>query len=163
MANRIKIEDLMLRELDRSLEMKSGFETKAVGYLTVLALTISSLLEFKIKGSLESFLLLSNWDKINFIFYICTFLFGLFVLVICSLMLYPRKILFFDSDKLKQLYDLQQQNDGEFDKAILIKTTEFIQVNNKAVDRLKELNQLASLGLIITISSFIVCAIFFLF
>lgn len=94
MENKINLEEFMLRQLDLSLNMKSSMETKAVGYLTVDTLILGILFSFLTE--IYSKNICALFKKTCLEFFGVSFVIGLFVLVLCAIILFPKRIEYFN-------------------------------------------------------------------
>ena len=155
MDSKINLEEFILHQLDWSLERKSRLETKAVGYITAVALIIGVLGNFI--GDIKSFDICPLFKWFCFGGYILLFLICGKILYLCSRMLLPREIGYFDSEKLIDKYWKQESTD----KGIITACQNFIRTNEKAVISLKDDNKKIAKDLKILVIGFICASITF--
>lgn len=149
MSNRIKIEDLIQKELDRSLEEKSKLETKAVGYLTVIALVMTILVQLWIevhKVSIDGKLRL-----ICIIFFFFFFGLGVLLLILSSAMLLPRLVDYLRMDDLIEYYQDPSEDD---DQSLISRMKECADTNEYTLQSLDRLNLFVSRGLMVLLAGF---------
>lgn len=162
MENKINLQELMLRQIDLSLTMKSSVETKAVGYLTVVSLILGILIDFVI----ETYQIVMHpvFKFIMLGFYCSSFIAGIIVLCCCSIILYPRNIAHLDADDLLNLHNLMKSKECDADEFLIEEAEEILQINNETVRRLDILNRKASNGMIAVVTLFVFsCISFFIF
>ena len=160
MDSKINLEELILTQLDRSLEMKNRLETKAIGYITAIAL-ILTILENFIEAVYELKLhLLLKWGFLSF--YILVFLLGLVLLFLCTKMLLPKKISYFDANKLLDFYNkLSEKKEINSDEVILSENKKYIAINTTTIEILDSYNKKVSHGLLFLVFGMFVSSISF--
>ena len=160
MKNNINLEELILRQLDCSLEMKSRFESKAIGYLAFITLTLTILTNFLIEVYKSNVCNVFRWTCM--IFFIVTFCIGLVLLVLCTKMLLPKPISCFNGKKLLDFYVKRKTvNDADIDVPLLAENQKFIETNEKTIKMLDSYNGKIAAGLVYVITGFIVSSILF--
>lgn len=158
--NKISLEELILKQLDWSLEMKSRLEAKAVGYLAFITLILTILSDFLKDVYPSNICSLFKWTCIGF--FIATFIVGLILLVLCAKMLLPKNIEYFSCKKLMDLhYETKNSDNSDNDDYILSENEKFIEKNEKTIARLDSYNKSIAFGLIYMIIGFIISSILF--
>ncbi|MBQ8014071.1 MAG: hypothetical protein IJ257_06735 [Treponema sp.] len=154
MSNRIRIEDLIHRELDRSLEMKNSLETKAVGYLTVIALILTILVQlwFEIPKNILD----EKIKLVCIVFFITFFGLGVLLLILCAIMLLPRPIDHLRIDDLMNRYEEPSEND---DADLLKEMEDCSAVNENTLKILDKLNIFVSRGLMLLLFGFVMASV----
>ena len=150
MANRIRIEDLLLRELDRSLEMKNGLETKAVGYLAVISLLLTLFIQMWLE--LRKLVMCEQLSRICVVFFSTLFGIGTILLILCSLMLFPKRIDHIRFSELREIYNDPSDSD---DSRILSIAEIAIQENERTLKIMDKLNHIVSIGLMLLLAGFV--------
>ncbi|MBR1404248.1 MAG: hypothetical protein IJ558_08705 [Treponema sp.] len=146
----INLEEFMLRQLDLSLEMKSRLETKATGYLAVVALILG--LVFQIITSD-----VSSTECLLFFFCKATVAVGTIIVIICAVMLFPRRIGYFSSKWLSDIYaDKNSQKKSAREKRILTENQRHIDTNGDSIRIQGILNIVVSIFMFIMLVLFVI-------
>ncbi len=137
------LQNLLLQDLDRSLDMRNRLEAKAIGYMAGIALILNLLYGFikDVKNS-EAYCCCST---ICLITCITSFIIGTILLLLFSIMLFPKPTSFFFAEDFGEF-----TNSEELDRTLLLKEScDFIKTNNKTISILNKFNLIISVGLII--------------
>jgi hypothetical protein len=157
--SKINFEELILRQLEVSIEMKERLQSKAASYITADALILGALLTFL------SILLNGQCDKLGTSFYVCSivvFCFGIIEFVICSSMLLPNSIYYFTASKLMGLHKMKNKfSVEELERMILKENQKYIDKNERINLKLGVMYVAGSIVLILLIAGFSVLGIMF--
>lgn len=162
MESRINLEDLLLHQLDRTFEMKGRLESKAVGFLTAIALIIGTLVNFLLHMLDLDICPIFKW--LCFWVYVVLFTFSVILFLISAFTLKPKKTQWLE---FNELFDLFKQSDAEsktnLDEKIIYAVKTIVNQNDTTILRLEKYNKVVAFGLIVLGIFFVfACILFFI-
>ncbi len=157
--NKININDLIIKEVDRSIDMRGRIESKAVGSMSAVALILNIVLNFIIES--RKLTICINFKVAYMLFYIATFLIGVTLLLFFVLMLFPQKTGYFDADLLFKLRENKEKENNDADSKIISECEQSIAVNDDTMNRMLKFNRRISYGLVALAICFVVDTILF--
>lgn len=163
---KISIEQLIFAEFDRSLVMKERLEAKVGGYMTVITLILTILVQFSLEFYKAN--ICKIFKTVSLGFCVGFFFLGIILLFMCIQMLFPKKIRYFDVNELLDLKskttkksDEERKTPKEVDKELLDDVKRFYEQNIAVVDAKAKINGHIATGLVILVSGFVVTAILY--
>lgn len=153
---KINLEQLIFAEFDRSLSLKERLESKVGGYMTVVTLILTILVQFA-AGFYESHVC-EIFKIVSLGFCVGFFFLGIILLFMCIQMLFPKKIRHFD---VNELLKLKRKTPKKIDKELLDDVKRFYGQNIAVVDAKAKINGHIATGLVILVGGFVVTAILY--
>lgn len=164
--NKINLPEMILNATDRQLGDKVSIESKAVGYLAFVALMmaiVSELFPNVINVTKKDCPLFCN---LSFVLFVLTFVAGIALIITCALVLFPRRISYFQPEVLMELYKDSVGNElcNKIDEILIKGNEKSIPVNVDALKKMRVLNRIASVLLILLVSIFAIdIVVYFVF
>lgn len=159
MGNKINLEEFLLHQYNETMTSKDRLESKTSAYLAANALILAVLATFIsiLKDGHSKLFHLLIWSDM------IVFLLGVVNLLICIIILLPRKLWSFDSEKLMRLISEKSESENTIDINLLKENEKFIYFNKKVIQFIRTGYIAVSVGLLIQIIGFaLVSIIFFL-
>ncbi len=155
--SKINIEEFLLQQLNWSLEMKSRLEMKATAYVAIVTLMMTLLSSMKI-------LPCTSKTEVIFIFAVIVFFIGLLIIVICAVILFPKKMYTLDSKWLLAVYhDKDNISDDELNNRFVNMIAEYTTRNKSMLIITSICNKIVSLLVMAEVVSFVITCIMYFF
>lgn len=152
------LENMMLNEVEHSISLKDKIETKAVGYISGVALILNILLGFYSEGKKIDCELAR---RLCMIFFILSFFVGAILLLCFSIMLFPRTREKLNFNEILSFRQNAELSSDEISKQIIENCQSCIETNNKTAKKLKIYNKIISIGLVLLSVLFVFDAILY--
>lgn len=165
MRNEINILEWVLKSSENLINERRSVEAKATGYLAFVALILAMVIDFFSKLFDKSIDICSLFKSLSFISFSLTIICGVILMIICAVILIPKELCLFKPEKLSAFYEEIQAGkfpDEEISKSIFKENKKTIETNRKILDKVDNLNLLASIFLRVLMFLFVIDVFIFL-
>lgn len=165
MRNEINILEWVLKSSENLINERRSVEAKATGYLAFVALILAMVIDFFSKVFDKSIEICSLFKSLSFIVFSLTIICGVILMIVCAVILIPKKLCLFKPEKLSVFYEeiqAKEISDKEILESIFEENKKTIEVNNKILDKMDNLNLLASIFLRVLMFLFVIDIFIFL-
>lgn len=156
---KINLEEMIVKEVDRSIEMKGKIESKAASYMVGVTLMLGILLEYI--AAMKTQTLCPQFEILCKLCFVASFAIGAVLLLLFAYTLLPRPSKYFDADWLIKLQADGTKTSADNDKKIIEKCKNFVSVNDSTMYKLARYSIYISRGLLVLTSLFIFDSILF--
>lgn len=165
MKDEINILEWILNSSENLINERRSVEAKATGYLAFVALVLAIIIDFFSKLFDKSIDICSLFKSLSFISFSLTIICGVILMIICAVILIPKELCLFKPEKLSAFYEEIQAGkfpDEEISKSIFKENKKTIETNRKILDKVDNLNLLASIFLRVLMFLFVIDVFIFL-
>ncbi len=165
MKDEINILEWVLKSSENLINERRSVEAKATGYLAFVALVLAMIIDFFSKVFDKSIEICSLFKSVSFIVFSITIICGVILMIICAVILIPKELCLFEPEKLSAFYEeiqTKEFSDEKISESIFEENKKTMETNRRILDKVDNLNLLASIFLRVLMFLFVIDVFIFL-